>query len=183
MRETIAKDLRESQVTTALMETIFKNCTVSEVPQKLVDNEVSNVIKQLKFSALQYSLDYTTLMSYYYGVDSEEAFRTKYEEDIRNSISQYMTLLAIAEQENLIATEQNVKDYFKAEKDADDISSYVEQYGYGYIYRAVTINNVGEFLAAQSPAPAYTEISEIIVPAVTDNGADANETNTEGPAA
>lgn len=183
MRETIAKDLRESQVTTALMETIFKNCTVSEVPQKLVDNEVSNVIKQLKFSALQYSLDYTTLMSYYYGVDSEEAFRTKYEEDIRNSISQYMTLLAIAEQENLIATEQNVKDYFKAEMDADDISSYVEQYGYGYIYRAVTINNVGEFLTEQNPAPAYTEISEIIVPAVTDNGADANETNTEGPAA
>ena len=183
MRETIAKDLRESQVTTALMETIFKNCTVSEVPQKLVDNEVSNVIKQLKFSALQYSLDYTTLMSYYYGVDSEEAFRTKYEEDIRNSISQYMTLLAIAEQENLIATEQNVKDYFKAEMDADDISSYVEQYGYGYIYRAVTINNVGEFLTAQNPAPSYTEISEIIVPAVTDNGTDANETNTEGPAA
>ena len=94
-----------------------------------------------------------------------------------------MTLLAIAEQENLIATEQNVKDYFKAEMDADDISSYVEQYGYGYIYRTVTINNVGEFLAEQSPAPAYTEISEIIVPAVTDNGADANETNTEGPAA
>ena len=73
--------------------------------------------------------------------------------------------------------------YFKAEKDADDISSYVEQYGYGYIYRAVTINNVGEFLTAQNPAPSYTEISEIIVPAVTDNGTDANETGTEIPAA
>ena len=59
----------------------------------------------------------------------------------------------------------------------------MEQYGYGYIYRAVTINNVGEFLTEQNPAPSYTEISEIIVPTTASNEADVNETDTEGPAA
>lgn len=57
MRQTIAKDLRDSQVYDAMMETILKNCPVSEVPQKLVDNEITIVIKQLKFSALQYSME------------------------------------------------------------------------------------------------------------------------------
>ena len=69
MRQTIAKDLRDSQVYDAMMETILKNCPVSEVPQKLVDNEITIVIKQLKFSALQYSMELSTLLNYYYGVE------------------------------------------------------------------------------------------------------------------
>ena len=181
MRQTIAKDLRDSQVYDAMMETILKNCPVSEVPQKLVDNEITIVIKQLKFSALQYSMELSTLLNYYYGVESEEAFRTKYEENIRETISQYMVMMAIAEDMNLFATEDDVKEYFKTEMDTEDYSEYVAQYGYGYIYRAVTFNNVGQYLQEQNPAPAYTDISEIIVPAATDDT--TAEENTETPAA
>lgn len=181
MRETIAKDLRDSQVYDAMMETVLKNCPVSEVPQKLVDNEISIVIKQLKFTALQYNMEASTLLTYYYGVESEEAFRTKYEENIRDTISQYMVMMAIAEDANLFATEDDVKEYFKTEMDTDDYSDYVAQYGYGYIYRAVTFNKVGQYLQEQNPAPAYTDVSEIIVPAATDDT--AAEENTETPAA
>ena len=181
MRQTIAKDLRDSQVYDAMMETILKNCPVSEVPQKLVDNEITIVIKQLKFSALQYSMELSTLLNYYYGVESEEAFRTKYEENIRETISQYMVMMAIAEDMNLFATEDDVKEYFKTEMDTEDYSEYVAQYGYGYIYRAVTFNNVGQYLQEQNPAPAYTDISEIIVPAATDDT--TAEENIETPAA
>ena len=154
MRETIAKDLRDSQVYDAMMETVLKNCPVSEVPQKLVDNEISIVIKQLKFTALQYNMEASTLLTYYYGVESEEAFRTKYEENIRDTISQYMVMMAIAEDANLFATEDDVKEYF---------------------------NKVGQYLQEQNPAPAYTDVSEIIVPAATDDT--AAEENTETPAA
>lgn len=181
MRQTIAKDLHDSQVYDAMMETILKNCPVSEVPQKLVDNEITIVIKQLKFSALQYSMELSTLLNYYYGVESEEAFRTKYEENIRETISQYMVMMAIAEDANLFATEDDVKEYFKTEMDTEDYSEYVAQYGYGYIYRAVNFNNVGQYLQEQNPAPAYTDISEIIVPAATDDT--TAEENTETPAA
>ena len=181
MRQTIAKDLRDSQVYDAMMETILKNCPVSEVPQKLVDNEITIVIKQLKFSALQYSMELSTLLNYYYGVESEEAFRTKYEENIRETISQYMVMMAIAEDANLFATEDDVKEYFKTEMDTEDYSEYVAQYGYGYIYRAVNFNNVGQYLQEQNPAPAYNDISEIIVPAATDDT--TAEENTETPAA
>ena len=165
MREKIAADLHDTQVYNYMIETVLENCPVSEVPQKLVDNEITITVKQLKYQALQYNMDASTLFTYYYGVADEDAFRTTYEEDIRERISQYLVMMAIAEDAGLIATEQDVKDYFLEEMDTEDYSEYVKNYGYGYIYRAVTINNVGNYLQEQNPAPAYASVEEIILPA------------------
>ena len=164
MREKIAADLHDTQVYNYMIETVLENCPVSEVPQKLVDNEITITVKQLKYQALQYNMDASTLFTYY-GVADEDAFRTTYEEDIREQISQYLVMMAIAEDAGLIATEQDVKDYFLEEMDTEDYSEYVKNYGYGYIYRAVTINNVGNYLQEQNPAPAYASVEEIILPA------------------
>lgn len=165
MREKIAADLHDTQVYNYMIETVLENCPVSEVPQKLVDNEITITVKQLKYQALQYNMDASTLFTYYYGVADEDAFRTTYEEDIREQISQYLVMMAIAEDAGLIATEQDVKDYFLEEMDTEDYSDYVKNYGYGYIYRAVTFNNVGNYLQEQNPAPAYASVEEIILPA------------------
>ena len=165
MREKIAADLHDTQVYNYMIETILENCPVSEVPQKLVDNEITITVKQLKYQALQYNMDASTLFTYYYGVADEDAFRTTYEEDIREQISQYLVMMAIAEDAGLIASEQDVKDYFLEEMDTEDYSEYVKNYGYGYIYRAVTFNNVGNYLQEQNPAPAYASVEEIILPA------------------
>ena len=165
MREKIAADLHDTQVYNYMIETVLENCPVSEVPQKLVDNEITITVKQLKYQALQYNMDASTLFTYYYGVADEDAFRTTYEEDIREQISQYLVMMAIAEDAGLIATEQDVKDYFLEEMDTEDYSEYVKNYGYGYIYRAVTVNNVGNYLQEQNPAPAYASVEEIILPA------------------
>ena len=164
MREKIAADLHDTQVYNYMIETVLENCPVSEVPQKLVDNEITITVKQLKYQALQYNMDASTLFTYY-GVADEDAFRTTYEEDIRERISQYLVMMAIAEDAGLIATEQDVKDYFLEEMDTEDYSEYVKNYGYGYIYRAVTVNNVGNYLQEQNPAPAYASVEEIILPA------------------
>ena len=164
MREKIAADLHDTQVYNYMIETVLENCPVSEVPQKLVDNEITITVKQLKYQALQYNMDASTLFTYY-GVADEDAFRTTYEEDIRERISQYLVMMAIAEDAGLIATEQDVKDYFLEEMDIEDYSEYVKNYGYGYIYRAVTFNNVGNYLQEQNPAPAYASVEEIILPA------------------
>ena len=165
MREKIAADLHDTQVYNYMIETVLENCPVSEVPQKLVDNEITITVKQLKYQALQYNMDASTLFTYYYGVADEDAFRSTYEEDIREQISQYLVMMAIAEDAGLIATEQDVKDYFLEEMDTEDYSEYVKNYGYGYIYRAVTVNNVGNYLQEQNPAPAYASVEEIILPA------------------
>ena len=165
MREKIAADLHDTQVYNYMIETVLENCPVSEVPQKLVDNEITITVKQLKYQALQYNMDASTLFTYYYGVADEDAFRTTYEEDILEQISQYLVMMAIAEDAGLIATEQDVKDYFLEEMDTEDYSEYVKNYGYGYIYRAVTFNNVGNYLQEQNPAPAYASVEEIILPA------------------
>ena len=164
MREKIAADLHDTQVYNYMIETVLENCPVSEVPQKLVDNEITITVKQLKYQALQYNMDASTLFTYY-GVADEDAFRTTYEEDIREQISQYLVMMAIAEDAGLIATEQDVKDYFLEDMDIEDYSEYVKNYGYGYIYRAVTFNNVGNYLQEQNPAPAYASVEEIILPA------------------
>lgn len=164
MREKIAADLHDTQVYNYMIETVLENCPVSEVPQKLVDNEITITVKRLKYQALQYNMDASTLFTYY-GVADEDAFRTTYEEDIRERISQYLVMMAIAEDAGLIATEQDVKDYFLEEMDTEDYSEYVKNYGYGYIYRAVTFNNVGNYLQEQNPAPAYASVEEIILPA------------------
>ena len=164
MREKIAADLHDTQVYNYMIETVLENCPVSEVPQKLVDNEITITVKQLKYQALQYNMDASTLFTYY-GVADEDAFRSTYEEDIRERISQYLVMMAIAEDAGLIATEQDVKDYFLEEMDTEDYSEYVKNYGYGYIYRAVTFNNVGNYLQEQNPAPAYASVEEIILPA------------------
>ena len=165
MREKIAADLHDTQVYNYMIETVLENCPVSEVPQKLVDNEITITVKQLKYQALQYNMDASTLFTYYYGVADEDAFRTTYEEDIREQISQYLVMMAIAEDAGLIATEQDVKDYFLEAMDTQEYSAYPMNYGHRYIYRAVTINNVGNYLQEQNPAPAYASVEEIILPA------------------
>lgn len=162
MKEKLVLEMRENQISNYLWEQLKKNNTV-EVPQALVDNEMEIVIKDLHYAALMYGMTNEDIMFAYYGVDTEEALAEKLTPAMKEQLSLQLMIQAIAEKEGLFANEEDLAAYFKEQMDTEDYSTYVEGYGYGYLYRSATIDKVDKFLLEKNPAPKAGNWEDILV--------------------
>lgn len=157
MKAKITEALHTSQINEYVWDTAFAGATFADVPEKLVENEFTLIIKQMKYYALTYSTELSMMLNYYYGVSDEAALRTNYKDYLTQQVQYFMLCQAIAEQEGLIATDEDVKAYFKESMGSEDYSDYVKDYGTGYVFRTVTINKLNNYLMENNPAPTAAE--------------------------
>lgn len=150
MKTKIAADLLNTQISSFVWDTAYAECTFKDVPDVLVQNEFTIALGQLNAYATSYGTDLATMLNYQYGVKDEDTFRSQYKDQMAQQVKYYMMVQAIAEKNGLLASEDDVKTYFKDKTGSDDYSQYVKSYGYGYIYRAVTMNKVNDFLIAHN---------------------------------
>lgn len=151
MKAKITQDLLDNQVASYVWDTAFEGCTFKDVPDVLVENEFTIAIGQMKAYATSYGTDLATMLNYNYGVSDEDTFRSQYKDQMAQQVKYYMMVQAMAEANNLLATEDDVKTYFSEKVGVDDYSDYIKNYGKGYIYRAVTMNKVNDYLIAHNP--------------------------------
>ena len=153
MKAKIADELLQNQIGTYVWDTVFENASITDVPEKLVENEFKTALKEMNYYALNYSSDLKTMLTYYYGVEDEATFRSKYKEQMTKQVQYYMMVQAIAEDAGLFATEEDVTKYFTDKMGTSDPSDYIKNYGKGYIYRAVTMDKVNTYLLENNPVP------------------------------
>lgn len=144
LRDQLSQGLLSQQRSQYVQQWFFDNCKIDQVPQQLIDNQCTIMRQELAYTSQLYGMDEDTLATQY-GAESADALIEQYKTQMEKSISQYLAIQAVAEAKDLAITEDDISAYFSA-SGVTDYSSYVNQYGTGYVYQAVMANSVVQML-------------------------------------
>lgn len=109
-----AKDEQnESALASAIWDVVSEKCTVTEVPQKLIDEKKAQIDAEVDEYATNYGVDRATMLSYM-GYD-EESFETEKQETAEREAKNDLICMALAEAEGIKVEKEDV-DQFVEEK-------------------------------------------------------------------
>lgn len=144
MREKISNELLAEQRYNYVLDWLYQNSDFVQVPDKLVDDQVSLLRIELENAAASYEMTTDELASQY-GVEDLEALLSAYRPSLENMVKQHLMCQAVAEAAGISVDEQAVSDYFSS-LGVSDHSAYVDSYGQGYIYQGVRTELVAQYL-------------------------------------
>lgn len=134
VKDSLMKDAEsnyQSDVENAAIDAVLENCTFSDVPEELTNRYLTQVYQQFNYYALQYSY-YTgtqsTLEDYLKMVMQSGGESGTPEEFIRNradkTTKQYVMFAAIAKNENIEVTDEDVDQFLKENYESAASTSY-----------------------------------------------------------
>ena len=140
MKEQISAELLAEQQYNYVLDWLYQNSTFVEVPDKLVEDQVSLLRLELENAAASYEE-----LASRYGVEDLEALLDAYRPSLENMVKQNLMCQAVAEAAGIQVDERAVSDYFST-LGVSDHSSFVESYGQGYVYQGVRTELVAQYL-------------------------------------
>lgn len=149
-------------VQTQIISMVTDNAVVTEVPQELIDRFYNVNINNMTYNAAMYGMDLENFVSAYYGMDAE-SFEAETLAAAEISANQALVCLAIAKEENLVVTdeemeqkiEENYADYSYASADAFKEAVDLEEYR-----DSLLLNKVVDFLVENATITEVPEITE-----------------------
>lgn len=123
MRGLLQEDKEEEQeynIYMDLMTQLYNTCTINDYPQELVDYSVASMHQVYEDYAAMYGMTVEDMVSSF-GLTMDE-FDEMIVENVKENLQQELILKAIAEQEDLLISEDEY---------ATGTAGYAEQYGYG----------------------------------------------------
>ncbi|MDO4523669.1 MAG: trigger factor, partial [Eubacteriales bacterium] len=187
-KESIRKELEENQASqnrTAteyeLINQVYNNATIDGYPEEALAYTLNRAKAYYESYASYYGMTTEDLMAAY-GMD-EETFMGELENVAKQTLSQEMVLIAVAEKEGLEPTEDEFAEGLEkyAQRAGSDAEALLEQYGENYIRNSLIQEKALEFLYenANISVEEETEI-EIASEEETEEVSEAeSETETE----
>ena len=162
MMEDAEEEYALQDVQTQIITMVTENATVTEVPQELIDRFYNVNKNNMDYNAMMYGMDLESFVSAYYGMDAE-TFEKETIAAAEISAKQALVCLAIAENENLTLTEEDVEkaieenyaSYGYAEADTFKKSIDLEEYK-----DSLLLNKVLDFLVENATITEVPEITE-----------------------
>ena len=162
MMEDAEEEYALQDVQTQIITMVTENATVTEVPQELIDRFYNVNKNNMSYNAMMYGMDLESFVSAYYGMDAE-TFEKETIAAAEISAKQALVCLAIAENENLTLTEEDVEkaieenyaSYGYAEADTFKKSIDLEEYK-----DSLLLNKVLDFLVENATITEVPEITE-----------------------
>ena len=147
MRESLRKELADNELAMFLEDYIVDNSTVKQVPESLIEYQDNLTIAYYSSIAASYGMDLASFLSSYMGFsDSTELLAARADVNY-NTAEYYMIVQAIAEEQGIKPTEDDIAAYFQKFHGTTDYSSYQENYGLPYLKMVVLLEKVTDFLA------------------------------------
>ena len=162
MMEDAEEEYALQDVQTQIITMVTENATVTEVPQELIDRFYNVNKNNMAYNAMMYGMDLESFVSAYYGMDAE-TFEKETVAAAEISAKQALVCLAIAENENLTLTEEDVEkaieenyaSYGYADADTFKKSIDLEEYK-----DSLLLNKVLDFLVENATITEVPEITE-----------------------
>ena len=162
MMEDAEEEYALQDVQTQIITMVTENATVTEVPQELIDRFYNVNKNNMDYNAMMYGMDLESFVSAYYGMDAE-TFEKETVATAEISAKQALVCLAIAENENLTLTEEDVEkaieenyaSYGYADADTFKKSIDLEEYK-----DSLLLNKVLDFLVENATITEVPEITE-----------------------
>ncbi len=141
MKAKLKEDLSESKKTQYIWEYVLENSTFKELPNDLVQEQID-----LRLKVLESQMKYSGFTMEQYleanNFEDEDALIESFRQPCEELIKEYIAFQVIFEDENLEISEDDMKEFFNT----DDLSSYTDYYGAGYMNRLVMDNSVMDYL-------------------------------------
>lgn len=146
MKDGLRVDLQKTAIQNYIDGYITENSTVKSVPDQLTKYQQNGMINYYQEYANYYEMDLEEFLSTYLGVSSVEELVEANATSLKETASYTLIVQAIAEKENIVPTDDDVKNYFVEHVGTDDYSSYEEQYGMPYLKQIVLTQMVLDHL-------------------------------------
>ncbi len=121
---------------------VLENSTVSEIPEKLIENYIEQQVKMYKSMAASYQMTYEDLLSMY-GTTPEE-FVEMEREYAESDLTQMLISQAVCETEKIQLEEGDDAKYFGYEEEA--MKEIYDYYGKGYVNQILRMQKASEFV-------------------------------------
>ncbi len=135
-RADIAKELHDTKLNNYVWSYVYDNAQVSEVPQEAVDFQHrlyrNQITTNLQSQASSFGMSVEDILSAQ-GIESIDALVEQAAEDVELGAKQMIIMQAMAEDQALTVTDENLSDYFFENFGTDDYSSFEDAYGRPYL--------------------------------------------------
>ncbi|MBO6158111.1 MAG: trigger factor [Firmicutes bacterium] len=146
VRNFVIESLREPKIDAYVTEYLNENCTFKTAPGSLITYMQDMMIDYYAYYADNYGMDIDTFLQQYEQVDSVEALKEKYMDATMEDVNAALLLQAIAEDQGIVVTQDEIGMYFEEINGSPDYSMYEEEYGLPYLMQAVLLEKVHDLL-------------------------------------
>ena len=136
MKKEIKSQIQNSKYTEYLWDYLLKNSKFKEIPEKVVNPFVDVYVDSMKSQITMYGYDFNEYLKSQ-NIESEDAFRKQYYSTAEETVKVHLIADAIAKEEGITVTDDDVKELLKV----DNIDDYVAQYSKAYLNR-YALNNL-----------------------------------------
>lgn len=133
----------QDALSTAVFNYVVENSSISEIPQQLLDDQRESYRQEIQAAIASYDM---TEDEYFQqvGVDSMDALLDTYADQIKESVSDFLIFQAVAEEQKIKVTDDDVNDYFGG--DALSVKQAKAYYGEAYLNQNVLYEKVYTWL-------------------------------------
>ena len=157
LKKKIKTQLQDSKYTNYLWNYLLENSTFKEIPADVVNPFVDVYIDSMKSQLAMYGYNFEDYLKSQ-NIDGEDALKEKYYSTAEESVKVYLIADAIAKEQDLKATDEDIKTMLQV----DNIDEYVEQYTKAYLNRyalnELVIKKIRE--TSREVEPATTEAAQ-----------------------
>lgn len=121
---------------------VLENSTVSEIPEKLIENYVEQQTRMYQSMATSYGMTYEDLLAMY-GTTPEE-FEATEREYANSDLTQMLISQAVCESENIGIEDGDATEYFGYDDAA--MTEIYDYYGKGYVNQVLLMQKAAEFV-------------------------------------
>ncbi len=150
MKDGIKENLRTSALASFFQDYIVTNSTVNTLPESMLEYQKNSLVYYYEQYADYYQIELAEFLTSYMGVATTDELLAMYEEDNTATAKFYLLAQAIAEQEGISVTEEDVSAYFLETAGTEDYSQLEEYYGTPYLYLMVRTQAVMDHLESKA---------------------------------
>ena len=145
MKEGVEANIQKEAIDKYVSESILKKGNVSSMPELLTKYNEATMYQFYKSSAESRGMELDEYLSSSAGVESMEELLESNKETIRSNSEYALIVQAMAEDQGIEVTEEDVAEYFKS-RGNEDYSSYEADYGMPYLKQVVISQKIYDLL-------------------------------------
>ncbi|MBI9010600.1 MAG: FKBP-type peptidyl-prolyl cis-trans isomerase [Clostridiales bacterium] len=149
-RTFVADELKANAIEVYIQNYLSNEFVVTSVPEDVLTYQQTIMQNYYKMSAAQYNMTLDEYLISYVGYETIEALTEASQEEIARTSQYALIVQGVAEDANLVVTEENLKAYFVKFTGEEDYSRFEELYGISYLKKSVLQEIVLDFLVSNA---------------------------------
>ncbi|MEE1228907.1 MAG: FKBP-type peptidyl-prolyl cis-trans isomerase [Lachnospiraceae bacterium] len=148
LKDYVKYELKQNKTEDAIWSYMITHAMIEKLPEDKVDVFLKKRVGQMKSQAQEQGYKYSDYLNVY-GYNSTKEFQEGIRSKVEEELEKYLIADLVAERENLVVTDDDVRDYFKKHPEYS-YRKYQKIYGSSYLKRIVLDDLVIDYLSKRA---------------------------------